>query len=86
MATQPKRWAVRFLPCDRVYYLYAIASVEKRPYKRNGKWIGLGKAGLGNQPHGMGIVEYEQLFPERYHLKPGGGPVLIEFKGDDGKG
>ncbi len=33
------------------------------------------------------VLRFEGIFPKCYHLKPGGGPVLIEFKEtSDGEG
>jgi hypothetical protein len=75
-----KVWVIRYAPKFKwAHPSYVIATVKRKPYRRNGKWIGLGKAGLGNYPHIMERVTYERIFAKQYHLPPGGGPVEIRF-------
>jgi len=85
MAKAKKRWAVRYEAFCRPHECrpedtsYAIIVASRKPYKRNGKWIGLGYAGRGDYRNIMSVWEYEGFFPRRFHLPPGGGPVEIRF-------
>lgn len=67
-----KRWAVREHREDGWYILF----VGAKPRKAKGEWN-------TRRPEYVGFEcpkEFERFCPKRYHLPPGGGPVLIEFK------
>lgn len=77
--TKIKRWAVRECSQGRGLDFQACYLVARgrKPYKKKNQWITMGN------PQWVAPTAYEHLFPEHYHLKPGGGPVEIEFADEE---
>ncbi len=70
MADKPI-WIVRL---ETQYRFYHGALPQKRR-SGGGKWW----VRRGRDVALMYEEEFEKIFPKRFHLKPGGGPVKLEF-------
>lgn len=73
MASKVRRWAVRRDWGSNSDY---IVFLGRKPRTSCRGWNS-SQAGYLNY---VCPEKYERFFPECYHLKPGGGPVEIEFK------
>ncbi len=66
-----RRWVVRDRSPSKAYWLI----LGDRPKRDDeGYWQ------LRNVVGCIDVGMFGRFFPRRYHLPPGGGPVLIEFK------
>lgn len=72
MARKVKRWVVRENKNNGGWYWLLFGLKPKKP---KGGW----RQFPGDTPP-ISADGFEGFFPECYHLRPGGGPVEIEFK------
>lgn len=75
MAKTQKRWVVRERRGGLLGGAYRISRGSEPAKRKDGDWL---KA--PGRPIWWSAMDFEDFFPKHYHLKPGGGPVLMEFK------